>query len=155
MKSNFDEIKELESIYYERNPGGKFIEYEIIDERQSLRLSNELLSNFGVEEFIDRTIAINNIIRDCSLIYTDFDETNFDIYEITKNIDNSNFNIIYINYSDYKFLIKVHANDLNLFFDDIYFPSVHDIEIFSESCLWMVSINHERDVFLCMPVQER
>lgn len=50
---------------------------------------------------------------------------------------------IYINWSRFNNIDLLNIDDLDKYFDDIWFPSSDDIDLFDESLDWIVSIRHD------------
>ena len=55
---------------------------------------------------------------------------------------------IYINWNDFEKIDKIDVDFLDKYFDDIWFPSVDDIEIFDDTFNWMISIRHYGSVMI-------
>jgi len=53
---------------------------------------------------------------------------------------------IYINWYQFDDIDLINTSDLNKYFDDIWFPSADDIDLFDESLNWIVSIRHDGNV---------
>lgn len=50
---------------------------------------------------------------------------------------------VYINWYHFDDIDKFNLKDLNKYFDDIWYPSSDDIDIFDDSFSWVLSIRHD------------
>jgi hypothetical protein len=56
----------------------------------------------------------------------------------------------YVNWNRYDVIDRVSFVDLSRFFSDIWYPDSDDIEIFDESCAWILVVPHSGDVRLAI-----
>lgn len=49
---------------------------------------------------------------------------------------------VYINWRHYDIIDRISLADLSAFFDDIWYPGADDIEIFDDSCTWLLVVPH-------------
>lgn len=49
---------------------------------------------------------------------------------------------VLINWNHFEHVDRMRLDDLCRFFDDVWYPSADDIEIFDESCDWCVMVRH-------------
>ena len=55
---------------------------------------------------------------------------------------------IFLNWHRYDEIDQMSFLDLNNYFDDIWYPSTDDIDVFDESLSWILSVDHDGSVYL-------
>ncbi len=78
----------------------------------------------------------------------DIDKNNFNLFELIQKCSLSVKKNIYINWYQFDEIDKMKLLDLSNNFFDIWYPSSDDIEIFDDSCKWVLSVSHHGKVYL-------
>jgi hypothetical protein len=58
---------------------------------------------------------------------------------------------VFVNWYRFDDIDSLELDDLSRHFDDIWYPSVDDIEVFDESCRWFLSVSHDGRITLIQP----
>lgn len=53
---------------------------------------------------------------------------------------------VYVNWYRFDDVDRISLNNLSSYFTDIWYPGTDDIEIFDETCCWILSISHDGDL---------
>lgn len=110
-------------------------EIDCIVNRLRTTLAINLKENLKLTVEIDRRQSILNQFNMHSVDIT------FSDILIKLNIHSSE--LVYINWYRYDNIDEMNLKDLVMHFNDIWYPCSDDIDIFDETCKWIVSINHE------------
>jgi hypothetical protein len=70
----------------------------------------------------------------------------FSLLSVFKYLDITPLEKVFINWYRFDDIDEIHFEDLNKYFDDIWYPGPDDIDIFDNSFSWVLSISHEGDV---------
>jgi hypothetical protein len=77
----------------------------------------------------------------------DAEDDEFDLASVLNAIGITPSDFVYLNWYRFDEIDQMKFVDLVKYFDDIWYPSSDDIDIFDESLSWMVSISHEGRVY--------
>lgn len=53
---------------------------------------------------------------------------------------------VYVNWYRYDTIDKIGLDDFDRYFDDVWYPSVDDIDVFDDSLAWVLSVSHDGKV---------
>ena len=62
---------------------------------------------------------------------------------------------VFVNWDRFDHIDSMDLDDLSRYFDDVWYPSVDDIEIFDDSYRWFLSVAHDGRISLIQPQGER
>ncbi|UOE40228.1 hypothetical protein MTP09_09915 [Chryseobacterium suipulveris] len=104
-----------------------------------------------------------NIIHKFKLIQDDFEKSlrkkqlffnlinaeneNFNFCNVLKNIQITIGSRLYVNWDNFQTIDKFSSEDFCKYFNDIWFPSADDIDIFDDKLNWIISIRHDGAIF--------
>jgi len=71
----------------------------------------------------------------------------FSLHDVLNRHDILPLNDVYINWSQFEKIDSISTQDLAQYFDDIWFPSAEDIDIFDKSLGWLLYIRHDGCIY--------
>lgn len=75
------------------------------------------------------------------------EDENFKFFDVLKNLQIKAENHLYINWDNFQMIDEFRSEDFYKYFDDIWFPSADDIDIFDSQINWIISIRHDGAIF--------
>lgn len=129
-------------LFLERYPKRDFCDFSIIGLKESQEYLFKLALNFG----LDITGTHYNILlrlREHSTFVKIIDETTFKPIETLKEQGNEVHDKVFVNYFDFSEIYEISSQELDIYFDDLYFPYSDDVEIFDKSCSWVLFVTNK------------
>lgn len=123
------------------NPSKDFPHFNTLDLEQAKEIYNKLSEKIGgalpPDQLVKKINEKGAFVQDNNAEDDDFLlKTVFERIEIVPQ------DKVYLNWYRFDNIDIIRFNDLNRYFDDIWYPSSDDIDIFDETFLWIVSISH-------------
>lgn len=126
-----------------------FPNYAHLSESECLLLITKISKKYDLE--------LNNLTQSLSsrqINLTNVDaKENFSLIDTLNSISIIPLDNIYINWFHFDNIDILNTSDFNKYFDDIWFPSADDIDLFDESLTWVVSIRHDGTVSYLKEIQ--
>lgn len=130
-------MEEFKLELFKESYGYDFPPFYHLSEKECSDIKNCWAKKFGTTDDLKLMLKIVS-----SLKYIDIDDKqNFNIKNILNDIGIEKKEVL-INWFRFDNIDRMALDDLSRYFDDIWFPSADDIEIFDESCSWILSVNH-------------
>lgn len=98
-----------------------------------LKSSAEISSRELVEKINDNGIILSNFHAE---------KAGFSLSAVLESKNIIPQDKVFINWYRFDDIDQLYFEDLNRFFDNIWYPGPDDIDIFDESFLWMLSVSH-------------
>jgi hypothetical protein len=112
-----------------------------LSECESVReLLKERLQMTGDVSYLDITVAVDGLDFICNV--GNAQEEYFNIDAILRHLITDENEKIFINWYRFDDIDELMAGDLISLFNDIWYPSADDIEIFDKNVNWIVSVDH-------------
>lgn len=125
-------------------PDTPFPDFHSLGRDELLALQKRLFESFGVDEDRDFLGLVKKIDSEGLILDgVNAEDRNFSLLDLlsTQRIDCEKR--VYINWYRFDEVDKMELVSLSRYFDDIWYPSSDDIEIFDDSFSWMLSIRHD------------
>lgn len=99
------------------------------------KLCNNFLKKTQCNNFYENISGFEKIVA-----HTD----NVDLFKTFQNCDNSLTidDFIYLDWGNFKDIVKVRVNDFVDNIDNFWYPSSDDLSIFDQRCNWILNIHH-------------
>jgi hypothetical protein len=130
---------------FEREHKIEFPHFVSQSAEECLRIVNRLSAKYKLSQ-ID--ILIDQLYSNKELLLSMNACNGFRLIETLRSLNLSSLTNVYVNWYRFDNIDKFRTDDLNKYFDDIWFPSSDDIDIFDESLDWIISIRHDGCVSL-------
>jgi hypothetical protein len=86
------------------------------------------------------THHIDSILRPLEGVSAE--EVRFDLSETIRSVGIAPLERVYVNWYRYDDIDEIALANLSLYFSAIWYPSSDDIEVFDETCKWIVAVSH-------------
>lgn len=140
-KNNFN-MEDFKIELFKQEYKINFPNFVHLTENECLLLITQISKKYDLE--------INNLIQSISLRQSNLENIDakdgFNLIDTLNSISILPLPKIYINWYQFDDIDLINTSDLNKYFDDIWFPSADDIDLFDESLNWIVSIRHDGNV---------
>ena len=121
---------------FEKEYNKKFIEFKNLKIHQCVDIKNSLNKIFTNNQNIENNLKLN-------LKRFDYIDNIDNISDVFNRLNIVSDNKIYINWGNFDDIDYLSYNDLLNYFDDLWFPSSDDIEVFDKTFNWILSIRHD------------
>lgn len=135
--------------FKKEKPGHAFPRFESLGVKETEAVRADLASRLGLPQTVDPLELIRcvgqraRVLRD-----VDADEASFDIAEALRVEGIRPRPDVYVNWYRFDEIDRMRFDDLAQNFDDVWYPTSDDIDIFDSSFSWILSIDHEGTVKL-------
>ena len=102
----------------------------------------EILSNIYLKFHVNDIKDLFSKLENESLLITNINNGTVNIENIFLNLNIGVSQNVFINWFKFDNIDSISFKDLCKYFDDIWYPSVDDIEIFDETYNWILSIKY-------------
>jgi len=129
--------------YLHENPGSTFPKFVTLDREQCANIRAVLSKKLGLGDSINNIDLTNEVARSgavCEGVECDAD--GFNMGETFNSLKIVWPEFVYINWYRFDEIDRMKFVDLAQHFDEIWYPSTDDIEIFDEIFSWVLSITH-------------
>ena len=116
-----------------------------VDEKQLMQ--NRLLKKLSMTED-KNTLNLVCTLSEIGKVHQGFNaqDKNFDLIKVFESLGIHTSDCVYINWYRFDQVDKIKLVDLAKYFDDIWYPSSDDLDIFDDNLSWFISISHEGEV---------
>ena len=124
-------------------PGIAFPEFHSLDETELLILQSHLFDKLDSKD--KDLLKLTKTFNSMASVISNINAKNEGFYLLsvlsTANIKPNEF--IYLNWYRYDQVDKMRFFDLEKYFDNIWYPSSDDLDIFDDSYAWILSVRHD------------
>ncbi|MDD2814305.1 MAG: hypothetical protein PHP00_01000 [Thiotrichaceae bacterium] len=123
-------------------PNIEFPEFYNVDNADLLRLQNRLFDKLNVKDrdLLKLTKTLNSRTSVISGVNAEHEDFCLSSVLFHENIKPNEW--VYLNWYRYDQVDKMIFSELEKYFDDIWYPSSDDLDIFDDSYAWILSIRH-------------
>ena len=135
-------MKNDEDMFCSMNMGQNFPEYKLFDSAASQQMFESLFSSFDLKDQDEKHLD-GNKLRKVGQFLAVIDEATF---KLTEQIHKSKIiagNKVHIHFLNFSKIYEFKVDDVDNFFDDIYYPGANDIMISDNKLSWMLYIDHD------------
>nr|WP_321396301.1 hypothetical protein [uncultured Desulfobacter sp.] len=133
--------------YENDHPGETFPWHKALQSSTAKDFKDALSVKLGLEVDTTSENLIGIILEKSNLIQdAQADSENFSISKILESrsiIPESN---VYLNWYRFDEIDEIHFDNLNKYFDDIWYPGSDDIDIFDQTLSWILTVLHNGSV---------
>ena len=129
--------------FLKENPEKEFPNYEHLDNTKSADIRSRICEKLGVSSSADSLNLVQQIEKYGHVcVGVHCNENNFDLKKAFLSIEVECPKNVYISWYRFDDIDKLRFADLAEKFDDIWYESVDDLDIFDDSFSWIVSVTH-------------
>ncbi len=130
--------------FEEEWPRKKFPKYYSLNNKELSDIQKKLFAQY----FLDRNNNLLGLVREIDSIQLTIDKVNakddqFCLFKLFSDQNINSTDSVFINWYRYDDIDEIRLSDLDKYFDDIWYPDSDDIDIFDESCSWVLSVRHD------------
>lgn len=140
-------IKNFEPHY----KGESFPYFRALDSKECSTIENSLIEKLHLPKDVsplDLTKKIAEMGHFLSGI--DANDPNFNLIKVLRSQNITGHKNVFVNWYRFDKIDEINLNDLSQHFDDIWYPSIDDIDIFNASLNWILSIYHYGSISLIL-----
>ena len=137
-------MEQFKIEHFERdNPGEPFPGFATLPPIEVLRIRQELARMVGIDQSVE-ALALLNALVDASHLVEDFDAASegFQLSALVDHLDLKPDRNIYLNWDRLLTVDRMEFKDFSEYFDEIWYPSADDIEVFDDTMSWVLFIHH-------------
>ena len=139
---------EKRDFYIETNPNDIFLSFRHLSGVCAENIFFDLLNGFGIIQSKERFFDHRTLLKKTKKIISISEHSSLLESLIIDNLKLSSYESIFLNYKNFEEFFEINVKDLIEYFDDIYFPSADEIEIFDRSGKWLIHVSESEDVFV-------
>lgn len=134
--------------HFEReHPGIEFPWFRELKLHETAEIRDRLSQRIGLPAGLDNLELTRSVSRLCSGCESKNAESQlFNLMNLTKDLGITPQGKVYVNWYRYDKIDQMAFEDLVRYFDDIWYPSSDDIELFDDSLSWIVAVSHYGNV---------
>ena len=147
--------KQMDSIkirnFQHAYSNGAFPSYKELSSDECASIRRQLAETFGISTNtlpVDLVNKIQSMSR--PLAEADANDTHFDLAQTLQTKQIPSPKLVFVNWNRFDRIDQMRFQDLRLHFDSIWYPSSDDIDIFDETCEWVLSVAHYGSVSLAI-----
>lgn len=126
--------------------GRDFPSFTSLSQTECKGIREIICEKFGLSEGAD-LLSFAKEISHKQIHVPEFDAT--DNFELTQCLDRLGISFdqdILLNWYQFDEIDRIKIEDVNQYFDDIWFPDSDDIDLFDKSLDWILSIRHDGEI---------
>lgn len=123
------------------NPNLEFPDYKSLSDSVKKNLIKSLFDNLKISNNLNG-VNLSKSIEKKSIIIGKISDGAFILDDLLSNFGYSANEKIYLNWKNFESIEEMSKLSFNQNFFDIWYPGVDDLDIFDESCNWLLSITH-------------
>jgi hypothetical protein len=140
-------MQEIKIQNFERDRGQSFPAFRSLSPDQCAALRERVAQKLGLPPETDPLELVRHLAaKEGRYSSQQADEASFDLGKAMDELGIKPKDTIYLNWYRYDDVDEMSVKDLSKFFDDIWYPSSDDLDIFDDSLQWILSIAHDGDV---------
>lgn len=125
------------------NPGSRFPAFAHLSPNECLRLRSAIAVRLGLHGDPQPLILLETLHAKVTPFTSVGDQTAFQLQNAISAAGFICSTDVLVNWYRFDDIDRIALSDLSVHFDDIWYPSSDDIEIFDESLDWFVSVRHD------------
>lgn len=115
---------------------------------QMQQIRRNLCEKTGISKSSGNLELLKSVYSRASKIEFNALDEGFELKKVFQSIDLEQEEYVYINWYRFDNIDQMRFDDLNKYFDDVWYPSSDDISIFDSKFSWILFISHSGDVYL-------
>lgn len=129
------------------HPGASPPEFHTLSESEALAVRNVLTRRLSLEQDVspERLVACLDE-RETEILRVNATSDDFVLASVLQQEKIVPSEVVLLNWYRFDDIDRVKWADLSAFFHDIWYPSSDDVDLFDESCDWVVSVSHSGTV---------
>ncbi|MDB5156581.1 MAG: hypothetical protein JWR50_1288 [Mucilaginibacter sp.] len=133
-------MDEFKKELFEKEHLANFPKYETLNNSESQKILDDLSKKYNIDS--------SNFAKELAGRQSSYDSLHndsldgFELRVTLANIGIEPLNQIFINWNNFEDLDVFDTDDLDKYFNDIWFPVSDDINLFDKSMNWILSISH-------------
>ena len=128
-----------------------FPKYKKLSNKKLSTIQKKLLSQLHLSEDSDSDILLSLIkaIQKKSVFIENYNaqEENFSLDQLFNSLKINTLPQVYINWYRFDDVDEINFKDFCKYFDDIWYPSSDDIDLFDDSYNWIITITHSGEIY--------
>lgn len=129
------------------NPDWDFPEYVKLGNKACGSIRSLLRKKLKLDSSSDKLALVNEVnLRGEIFSETKSDDENFNLKQTLNSLEVKLPERVLINWYRYDDINEIEFEDLVIYFDDIWYPAVDDIDIFDDTLKWILSISHSGEM---------
>ncbi len=131
-------------LFQKENPQCEFPKVTALSAEEKTSIRQKLAHKLSVDQNTTGKELLNMLVKSSESII-DYNACNsgFTIANVFNHLKIVPKDNVYINWYQFDNIDAINFNDFNKYFDDIWFPSADDIEVFDDTCGWVLLIAHD------------
>ena len=131
--------------FVRERPGEDFPAYESLEAAVAKAIHDKIamiVGAIGVEDPVALARAVDACERPVVGPGSDAERESFDLLEIFGRLGIAPMQHCYINWHNFENIDRLETKALAKYFDDVWYPSSDDIDVWDDSYDWIVSVHH-------------
>jgi hypothetical protein len=125
------------------NPGCVFPAFSTLGAAETRALRERLKAQCGLPgNASDLELTRSIALTATTLPHADPQEPDFDVADLLRQLNINPGKEVFINWHRFDIVDRMQFNDLVSHFSDIWYPGADDIELFDDSCSWVLVVPH-------------
>jgi hypothetical protein len=129
------------------HPGTQFPWFHSLDLNETKQVLDDLKSTFGVPESkttLELVVLLDSMAEDIAEFNAESDT--FELRGVLYHLGISPLPRVFINWYRFDQIDVMNLDALAEWFDDIWYPSADDIDVFDSTYSWIISISHSGNI---------
>lgn len=142
-----DAIKRIN--FLRDHPDGQFPQYDSLPQASARALRDRIGARIGLQPIDDALVFAHTLAarqRRVPGVGANAEDLSFDLLEILSRLSIAPADAVYVNWDDFDHVDRLKMRDLARYFSYLWYPGPDAIDIFDESCAWVVSIDPDGEV---------
>jgi hypothetical protein len=130
------------------NPERRFPAFEALSHERCREVRRRVCEHLELDETVSGLEIVNGLHWQTGRRLGEVPEGSFSLRDLVTGAGLAPASEVLINWYRFDDIDKIDIDRLSKYFDDIWYPSADDIEIFDESCKWFLSVSHDGQLTL-------
>jgi hypothetical protein len=126
-----------------QNPTAEFPRFTSLASSECAQLRYAIATRLGLEAQSEPLVVLNALCSTASPLTGVDAEDGFDLRTLMSELGLNAHEEVLVNWYKFDNIDRIALSDLSRHFDDIWYPSSDDIEIFDRSLDWFVLVRHD------------
>ena len=135
------------SHFVQEYPGQSFPWFRTLSAGEARQIRRRLAEKLGISPDIDALALTERLLkRTLPCGEPNAEDDAFHLQETVARVGIIPLKTVYVNWYRYDQIDEMYFEELAQYFDNIWYPSSDDIELFDSTCSWLIAISHNGDV---------